>query len=160
MYAKIAPYTSSRSGFALKLLQKEPNRSTPTSVEVVRQVGHYLNRTRNIITGFPEKVNEVAGLATRGNISLTGQVNFEVLEFIALSELILHATWNDQALTAPITFQIEPLIWEDVQASKQREQRKKIRALMAEWDSNPDDTPEEWWDEFDSFLEEHRTNLR
>ena len=48
----------------------------------------------------------------------------------------------------------------DIQSLKQRRQAEQIKALLASWDSQPDDTPEEWWDEFDTFLREHRLDLR
>ena len=31
-------------------------------------------------------------------------------------------------------------------------QAEQIRALLKRWEEEPDDTPAEWWDEFDEFL--------
>ncbi len=36
------------------------------------------------------------------------------------------------------------------------EQHQAIKALLAEWRAQPDDTPGEWWDEFDAFMRENR----
>ena len=38
-------------------------------------------------------------------------------------------------------------------------QADRIRALFEEWATEPDDTPDEWWDEFDQFLRDNRLNF-
>ncbi len=35
-------------------------------------------------------------------------------------------------------------------------QHERIRALLGRWASEPDDTPAEWWQEFDEFLKANR----
>jgi hypothetical protein len=39
-------------------------------------------------------------------------------------------------------------------------QAARIKALLKEWRENPDDTPAEWWDEFEEFLKQNRVRLR
>jgi hypothetical protein len=38
-------------------------------------------------------------------------------------------------------------------------QHEKIKALLEEWDDNPDDTPDEWWDELEQFLKANRLHF-
>jgi hypothetical protein len=36
------------------------------------------------------------------------------------------------------------------------EQHRALKALLADWSAHPDDTPAEWWAEFDAFLKDNR----
>jgi hypothetical protein len=48
--------------------------------------------------------------------------------------------------------------WEELWAElepKQPSQIEQIQALLKQWESEPDDTPTEWWEEFDAFLREN-----
>lgn len=36
------------------------------------------------------------------------------------------------------------------------EQHRAIKALLKDWSAQPDDTPAEWWAEFDAFLNDNR----
>ena len=38
-------------------------------------------------------------------------------------------------------------------------QHEKFRALLAAWDAEPDDTPDEWWDDFETFLKANRQHF-
>jgi len=38
-------------------------------------------------------------------------------------------------------------------------QHERIKALLRKWREHPDDTPSEWWDDFQSFLNENRVNF-
>jgi hypothetical protein len=52
--------------------------------------------------------------------------------------------------------QIPLPLWEDLLLSMEAApmQHERIKALLADWDAHPDDTSDEWWDEFDRFLAE------
>jgi predicted DNA-binding antitoxin AbrB/MazE fold protein len=38
-------------------------------------------------------------------------------------------------------------------------QHERISALLTKWAAEPDDTSDEWWDEFDAFLKANRLNF-
>ncbi len=38
-------------------------------------------------------------------------------------------------------------------------QHERIKALLAQWETEEDDTPATWWDEFNALLESNRLNL-
>ena len=38
-------------------------------------------------------------------------------------------------------------------------QHEKIKALLAEWDTHAKDIPDEWWDNFQEFLQENRVDF-
>ena len=38
-------------------------------------------------------------------------------------------------------------------------QHERIKALLAKWAAEPDDTSDEWWGEFDEFLRANRLNF-
>lgn len=48
--------------------------------------------------------------------------------------------------------QIPLKLWEDWLTQGTRPQNRQLLALLDEWDAKPDDTPAEWWDEFQAFL--------
>jgi hypothetical protein len=58
-------------------------------------------------------------------------------------------------------------IWEKVIAQLEADtpnledlpQHERIKALLQTWKDQPDDTPAEWWDEFDKFMRENRLNF-
>ena len=48
--------------------------------------------------------------------------------------------------------------WDELWAELEPEQPsqiERIQALIKQWQSEPDDTPPEWWDEFRQFLREN-----
>lgn len=53
-------------------------------------------------------------------------------------------------------------LWEAfVEDLEQRDvpQHERIKALLRQWENEPDDTPPEWWEEFDRFLRENRFQI-
>lgn len=58
--------------------------------------------------------------------------------------------------------QVPLSLWETLlnNLALEHPQHERILALLAEWDAEPDDTPAEWWDEFDIFLSSHRLNFQ
>ncbi|MCQ3932244.1 MAG: hypothetical protein DPW16_17480 [Chloroflexi bacterium] len=38
-------------------------------------------------------------------------------------------------------------------------QNQRLLALLEQWQNEPDDQSEEWWDEFQQFLRENRVNF-
>jgi hypothetical protein len=58
--------------------------------------------------------------------------------------------------------QIPLPLWEKLLNSlaEERPQHERIKALLAAWDAEPDDTPAEWWNEFDTFMAENRLELQ
>ncbi len=40
-----------------------------------------------------------------------------------------------------------------------RPENQQALALLDEWEANPDDTPDEWWDQFQQFLKDNRFDL-
>jgi hypothetical protein len=58
--------------------------------------------------------------------------------------------------------QIPLPLWEELLSrveSGEPLQHTRIKALLADWASQPDDTSDEWWDELQTFLKEHRVNF-
>jgi alpha-L-arabinofuranosidase len=50
-------------------------------------------------------------------------------------------------------------LWQKWLEQARKPQNERILALLDEWDTNPDDTPAEWWDEFQTFLKVNRLDL-
>ncbi|MCC6905990.1 MAG: hypothetical protein IT326_09125, partial [Anaerolineae bacterium] len=50
-------------------------------------------------------------------------------------------------------------LWEAWMTQELRPQNARLLALLDEWDANPDDTPAEWWDDFQAFLKANRLDL-
>lgn len=46
-----------------------------------------------------------------------------------------------------------------VRQTPQLSPNERIKALLAEWDAEPDEESEEWWEEFRAFLKENRLNF-
>ncbi len=62
--------------------------------------------------------------------------------------------------------QIPRELWEEIvgriEVEEERpklSQAEQIRALLKKWEEEPDDTPAEWWDEFESFLKANRVKF-
>jgi hypothetical protein len=57
--------------------------------------------------------------------------------------------------------QIPLAAWTEFMAETGAEppQHERIKALLKEWEEHPDDTPAEWWDEFEEFLKQNRVNF-
>ncbi len=59
--------------------------------------------------------------------------------------------------------QIPLPVWEQlvgaVPSDEDLPQHERIKALLREWQEHPDDTPDQWWDEFEEFLKENRVNF-
>lgn len=47
----------------------------------------------------------------------------------------------------------------DVEGTAELPQYMRIKALLKEWENEPDDTPPGWWEEFDAFLRANRMNF-
>lgn len=47
----------------------------------------------------------------------------------------------------------------DVEGTAELPQHMRIKALLKQWENEPDDTPPEWWEEFDAFLRENPVNF-
>jgi hypothetical protein len=52
-------------------------------------------------------------------------------------------------------------LWEEIvaQIEPKNEQVKKILAIVEAWKNDSDYPSEEWWDEFEQFLEDNRFTL-
>jgi hypothetical protein len=62
--------------------------------------------------------------------------------------------------------QIPRELWEEtvgrIEVEEQQpklSQAERIQALLKKWEAEPDDTPAEWWDEFEAFLKANRVNF-
>jgi hypothetical protein len=55
--------------------------------------------------------------------------------------------------------QIPLELWEEWLAQGIRPQNERMLALLDEWEAHPDETPDEWWDDFQAFLRANRLNL-
>ena len=40
-----------------------------------------------------------------------------------------------------------------------KEQQQSLKALLAKWDSEPDETSDEWWSDFEAFLRSEQNNV-
>ena len=50
-------------------------------------------------------------------------------------------------------------VWQEWLERSKKTQDERILALLDEWDSKPDDTPSEWWEDFQVFLKANRLSL-
>ena len=55
--------------------------------------------------------------------------------------------------------QIPLEVWEAWLAQDARSHNARLLALLDEWEAEPDDTPAEWWNDFQAFLKANRLNL-
>jgi hypothetical protein len=53
-------------------------------------------------------------------------------------------------------------LWEVLLNSleSERPQHERIRAMLNAWETEPDETPPGWWDEFDAFMVEQRISFQ
>src|SRR5258708_17069212 len=50
-------------------------------------------------------------------------------------------------------------IWQEWLEQNQKPQSERIRAALQEWDAQAADLSDEWWDEFQLFLQNNRLDL-
>lgn len=55
--------------------------------------------------------------------------------------------------------QIPLELWQEWLGQGQKPQHERIREALAAWDKETADLSDEWWDEFQTFIEEHRLDL-
>jgi hypothetical protein len=81
-----------------------------------------------------------------------------MIDRLAIQQAV-HIVTDEQGV--PVV-QIPLPLWEKLlnALAEERPQHEQIKALLAAWDAEPDDTPVEWWDEFDAFMAENRFELQ
>ncbi len=54
--------------------------------------------------------------------------------------------------------QLPLALWQELVAhiENQPSQYDQIHSLLQQWEAEPDDTPDEWWDDFQVFLQDNR----
>jgi hypothetical protein len=50
-------------------------------------------------------------------------------------------------------------VWQKWLAEDEKPQQERIRAALQEWDTEAADLSDEWWDEFQLFLQNNRLDL-
>lgn len=55
--------------------------------------------------------------------------------------------------------QIPLSVWQGFITQEEKPQIEQIQDLLQEWEREPDDTPDSWWDGFMDFLAESRLNF-
>jgi hypothetical protein len=78
------------------------------------------------------------------------------LETIKQSARIVYDEQGTPVVQLPLEQWAE--LWAELEPA-QPSQIERIQALIKQWQSEPDDTPPEWWDEFREFLRENRMNF-
>jgi hypothetical protein len=50
-------------------------------------------------------------------------------------------------------------LWKEWLSQNYQPQREQLLSLLDEWEKDPDEQPDEWWQDFDTFLRENRWHL-
>lgn len=75
------------------------------------------------------------------------------LETIKQSARIVYDEQGTPVVQLPLE-QWQELI-ADVEGTAELPQHVRIQALLKQWEQEPDNTPEEWWEQFDAFMREN-----